>query len=104
MHRCFLTLCMSFFTNERLFWDSDIQKMDPVLHRQAIIERVLERGSWSEIKELIEFYSRPAIIESAKRARYFSDKTTHFISGYFAIPLEQMRCYKESQLSPAHYL
>lgn len=95
---------MNFLTNEKLFWDSDIKKMDPQTHRQSIIERVLERGSWNEIKELIVFYGRPAIIEAAKEAPHFGEKTTHFISGYFSIPLEQMRCYREKQLNPVHYL
>ncbi len=95
---------MSFLTNKKLFWDSDIQQLNPTLHQQSIIERVLERGSWQEIKELIGYYGKPAIVEAAKQARYFSDKTTHFISGYFSIPLEQMRCYKERQLTPPLYL
>jgi hypothetical protein len=95
---------MKLLTNEHLFWDSDAKLIDPQIHQQSIIERVLERGSWAEIKELIEFYGKEEIVTTAKKARWFSDKTTHFISGYFQIPLEQMRCFKEKQLNPIHYL
>ena len=95
---------MKLLTNTHLFWDADIKLIDPQIHKQAIIERVLERGSWIEIKELIAFYEREEITGAVKNARWFSDKTIHFISGYFNIPLEQMRCYKEKQLSPIHYL
>jgi hypothetical protein len=95
---------MSFLTNSKLFWDSDITKLDPVLHSQSIIERVLERGSWAEIKELIGFYGKEVIVSAAKKAPSFGDKTMYFISGYFDIPLEQMRCYKEKQSNPVHYL
>jgi len=95
---------MNFLKNDKLFWDSDIHTLNPTLHKQSIIERVLERGTWAEIKELIAFYGRPAIIEAAKEARYFSDKTTHFISGYFSISIDKMRCYNEKQLNPVHYL
>lgn len=95
---------MGFLTNSKLFWDSDISHIDPLVHKQNIIERVLERGSWIEIKELIHYYGRDEIIAAAKKASFFSDKTTHFISGYFDIPLDQMRCYKDKQLNPALYL
>lgn len=95
---------MNFLKNDKLFWDSDINHLNPTLHKESIIERVLERGTWSEIKELIAYYGKLAIIEAAKEARYFSDKTTHFISGYFSIPLDNMRCYKEKQLNPVLYL
>jgi hypothetical protein len=95
---------MSFLINEKLFWDTNTETLDPVRHKQTIIERVLERGSWLEIQELISFYGKSEITEAAKKSRWFSDKTMHFISGYFDLPLEQMRCYKEKQLNPTHYL
>ncbi len=87
-----------------MFWDADISSIDSTVNKQAIIERVLERGSWEYIKELIEFYGKEEIIIAAKKARWFSDKTAHFISGYFDIPLSEMRCYKERQSSPIPYL
>lgn len=95
---------MKLLTDNHLFWDSDVKKIDPVLHKQAIIERVLERGSWDNIKEIISYYGRQEIIGAARKARWFSDKTMHFISGYFDIPLEELRCYTEKQSSPIPYL
>ena len=95
---------MKLLTDIRLFWDSDLTKIDPLKHKQAIIERVLERGSWSDIKEIISYYSKPDIINAAKKARWFSDKTMHFISGYFDIPMNELRCYTEKQLNPIPYL
>lgn len=95
---------MKFLSDNHLFWDTDINSIDPQLHKQAIIERVLERGSWDQIKELINYYGRTEIIEAAKQARWFSDKTMHFISGYFNVPLQNLKCYTQKLLSPIPYL
>jgi hypothetical protein len=95
---------MKLLSDNHLFWDTDIRSIDITVNKQAIIERVLERGSWDNIKELIQFYGREEIVMAAKNARWFSEKTVHFVSGYFDIPLSEMRCYKEKQLSPIPYL
>ena len=44
-----------------LFWDTDIDEIDWEKHKRYVIKRVLERGTQSEIKALIEFYSLPII-------------------------------------------
>jgi hypothetical protein len=78
---------MKLLNDNHLFWDSDVSAINPRKHRQAIIERVLERGSWNNIKEIISYYGKDEVAKAAKKARWFSDKTMHFISGYFDIPL-----------------
>ena len=95
---------MKLLVDNHLFWDTDINSIDTTLNKQAIIERVLERGSWENIKELIQFYGKEEIAAAAKTARWFSLKTVHFISGYFDIPLSEMRCYKERQSNQIPYL
>ncbi|HMO33645.1 MAG TPA: hypothetical protein PKE63_01615 [Lacibacter sp.] len=95
---------MGFLENKHLFWDTNTDTLDVQVNKQSIIERVLERGSWSELKELIQLYGREQICIAAKNARWFSEHTMHFVSGYFEIPLENMRCYKEKQLNPIPYL
>ncbi len=95
---------MKLLSDDHLFWDTNLKSIDANLNKQAIIERVLERGSWENIKEIIQFYGREEVITAAKQARWFSQKTAHFVSGYFDIPLSEMRCYKEIQSSPIPYL
>jgi hypothetical protein len=94
---------MKFLQDQNLFWDVDINTLDGTRHAQAVIERVLERGSWENLKELIDYYGRDAIVEAARKAPWFSDKTQHFISGYFKLPLNEMRCYIRKQSNPQHY-
>jgi hypothetical protein len=94
---------MKLLSDSHLFW-ADIKNIDAKKYKQAIIERVLERGSWNDIKEIISYYGKAQIAEIAKKARWFSDKTMYFISGYFNIPLESMRCYTKKQLNQIPYL
>ena len=95
---------MNLLRDQNLFWDVDINTIDSTRHAQAIIERVLERGSWKNIKELIDYYGKDIIIETAKKASWFSDKTLHFICGYFNVSLTEMRCYTKKQSNPLRYL
>lgn len=95
---------MRLLRDPHLFWDTDITSIDSSKHKQAIIERVLERGSWENIKELIGHYTRNEVMDAVKRTRSFSTKTMYFVSGYFEVPLSEMRCYKEKQSSPIPYL
>lgn len=39
-----------------LFWDTDINKIEWITHRQAVIERILERGNDQEKEEIKRFY------------------------------------------------
>jgi antitoxin HigA-1 len=39
-----------------LFWDTDIKRIDWISQRQAVIERVTERGNDDEIAEIKSFY------------------------------------------------
>lgn len=39
-----------------LFWDTTLDNIDFALHRRYVINRVFERGTTEEIKEIIQFY------------------------------------------------
>ena len=39
-----------------IFWDTEYEKIDWIKNKRAIIRRVFERGSSSEITELVKFY------------------------------------------------
>ena len=46
-----------------LFWDTDIDKIDWQKQKRAVILRVFERGTESEIKEIISFYGKELVKE-----------------------------------------
>jgi addiction module HigA family antidote len=49
-----------------LFWDTDIKKINWTNQKRAVIERVLERGTLSEKKEIIRFYGKDEVKRIAK--------------------------------------
>jgi len=54
-----------------LFWDTDIEKIDWQKHKQSVIRRVFERGSESEIKEIISFYGEKLVKKILPTLSYY---------------------------------
>lgn len=44
-----------------LFWDTDIEKIDWLKYKRAVIERVFQRGDEEEKKEIMRFYGEDAV-------------------------------------------
>ena len=51
-----------------LFWDTTLEKIDFSAHKHYVINRVFERGTEEEIKEIIRFYGRETILSSIDNA------------------------------------
>jgi hypothetical protein len=53
-----------------LFWDTEPEKINWVLQKQAVINRVFERGNEQEKKEILRFYGQDdvnkALIDAGK--------------------------------------
>ena len=45
-----------------LFWDYDPESMDVVRHKELIIGRIAELGSWESMKWLLKTYSKDEIL------------------------------------------
>lgn len=95
---------MELLKDDKLFWEANLSTLDAEKHKQYIIERVLERGTSAQIKQILNYYPIETIKNAIKRARWFDAKTMHFLSIYFDIPLQDMRCYTQRQLSPAPWV
>lgn len=50
-----------------IFWDTKVERIDWHKNRQAVIQRVLERGNQSEIEALMEYYGLEVIREEIRR-------------------------------------
>lgn len=44
-----------------LFWDTTLDRIDWTQQKKAIIERVFERGTFSEKKEILRFYGKDEV-------------------------------------------
>ncbi|MDX9905889.1 MAG: hypothetical protein RBS55_04790, partial [Bacteroidales bacterium] len=49
-----------------LFWDTEPEKINWILQKEAVIKRVFERGNEEEKEELIRFYGIDAVNEVIK--------------------------------------
>ena len=92
---------MSFTKN--LFWDADPQQLDFDANKRYVIERVLNRGSLSDIKEIFAYYGRQVVTDVAVNLRSLEPKALSFASCILSVPQEKFRCYMSRQSSKAPY-
>jgi hypothetical protein len=83
--------------SQTLFWDVDINTIDPEKHAPYIVERVLSRGTMEDFQSLKNYYGKTKIRDIAKSLRYLDDRVLYFCSAYFNTPITQFRCYTFKQ-------
>jgi len=79
-----------------LFWDYNIDTLDPINDINLILERVFTQGTENDEKEIFRFYKINKIKNSIINIKYFDRKTLNYLSIIFKIPKEEFRCYKKS--------
>jgi len=79
---------------KHLFWDVDIEKLDPLEHSFFIIERVLRYGFSEDIRMILKAYDREKIINVVKTSRSLDKKTVNYWALHFGIPKEEITCMK----------
>ncbi len=59
-----------------VFWDTSFEKIDWQKNKRAVIQRILERGNETEIKEIISFYGKKIIFDEVRNmnSRFISFK------------------------------
>lgn len=82
------------------FWDTDVQSIDPILHREFVIERLLQYGGMEGIRWILENWGADAIKNVVKKSRNISRMTATFWAVYFDLTLKSIRCLSEPTLSP----
>jgi hypothetical protein len=76
--------------SQNLFWDSPISSIHLQKHKQAIIERVITRGSLEDLYTLMQIYSDAVIAENIVKSRILDKKTANFCSLAFNIPKSKL--------------
>lgn len=88
--------------NPALFWDTDVTLIDWDKNANAILVRVLERGSLEDFREIRKVYGDEEIKNAALSARYLSERTLSFAAFFFEIPITEFECYKNKQYQIPH--
>ena len=82
------------------FWDTPLSSIDPLAHRDFVIERLLQYGGMRAIRWLLDTWGPAAIRRVVMNSRNLSPMTAGFWSVYLEIPRESIRCLSEPTLSP----
>lgn len=82
-----------------LFWDVDVSKLDWKQHKQLIVERVIQRGTFNAIKEVTAYYGIQETREIIKQIPYLEKRDLAFVHIYFNVPLNELKCYTKKQLA-----
>ena len=76
--------------SQNLFWDTPLEKIDIIKHKNYIIERVLMRGLLKDFYFLLQLYTTEEITIAVKKSNVLDKKTINFCSHYFGIPLNEL--------------
>ncbi len=89
--------------NPKLFWDTDISKLEDIASRRLIIERVFSLGDVDEIRMVLQHYGDEAVADELTRVNYLDPKTLNFASKLLNFPQTSFKCYKRKQSHQAHW-
>lgn len=88
-----------------LFWDFDFDKIDWNRSYKTVIERVLDKGTPLDWKEMIEFYGKENVVNALKRdITFLTDMTIEAVCKYFQLSKEELKCYTKKQLHQGHWI
>jgi len=82
--------------SKHLFWDCDINRLDPDADKKLILERVFSRGTENDEREVLNYYGKNIIKDTVLDIKYFDKKTLNYLSIVFNVPREEFKCYKRS--------
>lgn len=82
-----------------LFWDVDVNKIDPSKNKRWFINRILEYGLINDWKLLINYYGLNEISNIAIQIKSLDHKTASLIATLSGMSKEKFLCYSTQQLT-----
>lgn len=76
---------MKTIEKQYLFWDVDLEKMDPTKSRRFIIERILARGGLDDFRWAFSFFGEKLIKNVLINAKSLDGKSQNFWCVYFNV-------------------
>ena len=89
--------------SKHIFWDIDKSTLDFNKHSRFIIERVLTHGNLSDWKSIKLYYGLDKIKEESLQIRSLDKKTLNLLSLILKTPIENFRCYTQTQSTNTHW-
>jgi hypothetical protein len=76
-----------------LFWDYDVDALDPHADIKLILERVFSRGTEGDERAVFRYYGNDAIRRAVTDIKCLDKKTLNYLSVIFNISKENFKCY-----------
>lgn len=92
------------FENRKLFWDTDISKLDLNNNADYIVTRIFERGDVEDIRNCRRHYGDEVISKILQDARFLSEQTLYLAAAIFKKDITDFRCYALKQSNPELFL
>lgn len=90
--------------SKHLFWDVEVEKINPDIHASFIVERVLKKGNLEDLNLLSNFFSSNQINTIIKNLKNLDPKSANFAHIYFNIPKNEMKCYTKNPSQEKHWI
>lgn len=79
--------------SSRAFWDIRMDELDPLAHKEFIIRRVFENGKWSDVKNVIQYYSYDDVQKTLLNLDSMSEKGLNLSATIFDMPKNNFKCF-----------
>ena len=84
--------------SQYLFWDCNVNMLDPITDKKMVLERVFSRGTERDEVEIFHFYGKEEIKNTVPEIKYLDKKTLNYLSVILNVSKENFKCYKKSLL------
>ena len=89
--------------NKRLFWEFKYDDIDWLNEYAVIIQRIIERGTHDEWREMIRFYGTVRVVDTLKNEiNYLPDEIIEDVCDFFKLMPSQLKCFIRKQSLPKH--
>lgn len=76
-----------------IFWEIDIDSLDPQKYKKYTIERILQYGTIEHVKWMLDNFSDSDIIEAVKVSKNIDKRTANYWALYYGINKEEITCF-----------
>jgi hypothetical protein len=86
--------------SSQAFWDVNMDLIDYDKHARFVVEKILDRGTLQDFKNLRQFYGDERIKNEVINAKWLGDKEIYFCCAIFGLNPDDFKCYIKKQLNP----
>jgi hypothetical protein len=86
--------------SSQAFWDVDMGKIDYEKNARFVVEKVIDRGTLKDFKNLREFYGDERMKREVINARWLGDREINFCCVIFGLNPKDFKCYIKKQSNP----